>query len=367
MSFSAFDHACMQRALRIAERGLYTTQPNPRVGCVIVRDGEVVGEGAHLQAGQPHAEVFALREAGGRAEGGTAYVTLEPCAHHGRTPPCADALVAAKLKRVVVAAQDPFPAVDGRGIERLRAAGIEVATGLMADAARELNVGFYSRVQRQRPFVRLKLASSLDGRIALANGSSRWLTGEPARADVQHWRARSSAILSSARTVELDDPQLTVRLEQDFQPPLRVIVCHRRLPPLNARLFQDGLAPVLLAAPAELLSGVDLPCETLCLPAAANGVDLAMLMQALAERGVNELHTECGGVLAAALLRAQLVDELLWYQAPRLLGGDSRPALGALGLDRLEAAAMWRMLDCVQIGDDLRLRMRMRPLTELFD
>ena len=361
--FSAFDHACMQRALRLAERGLYTTQPNPRVGCVIALDGEVVGEGAHLRAGQPHAEVFALRQAGDRAKGATAYVTLEPCAHHGRTPPCADALVAAKLKRVVVAAQDPFHAVDGRGIERLRAAGVEIEIGLMADAARELNVGFYCRVQRQRPFIRLKLASSLDGRIALANGSSRWVTGMAARADVQHWRARSSAILSSARTVELDDPQLTVRLEQDLQPPLRVIVCHRRLPPLNARLFHDGLAPVLLAAPAELLAAVDPPCETLGLPCSTDGIELPILMQALAERGVNELHTECGGVLAANLLRAELVDELLWYQAPRLLGGDSRPALGALGLDRLDAAASWQLLDCRQLGADLRLRLRRQQAT----
>ncbi|HEV2681947.1 MAG TPA: bifunctional diaminohydroxyphosphoribosylaminopyrimidine deaminase/5-amino-6-(5-phosphoribosylamino)uracil reductase RibD, partial [Rhodanobacter sp.] len=204
----------MAHALRLAERGLYTTQPNPRVGCVIAHGDEVVGIGLHQRAGEPHAEVYALREAGARARGAAAYVTLEPCAHHGRTPPCAEALIAAGVTRVVMAAEDPFPQVDGRGIARLRAAGIAVDVGLMREAARELNVGFFSRIERSRPFVRVKLAMSLDGRTALANGESKWITGEAARADVQRWRARSSAILSGSGTVLADNPRLTVRLPQ---------------------------------------------------------------------------------------------------------------------------------------------------------
>ncbi|WP_225444621.1 bifunctional diaminohydroxyphosphoribosylaminopyrimidine deaminase/5-amino-6-(5-phosphoribosylamino)uracil reductase RibD [Pseudomarimonas arenosa] len=348
----------MAHALQLAARGMFTTQPNPRVGCVIAQGETWVGEGAHLQAGGPHAEVFALRQAGAQARGATAYVTLEPCAHHGRTPPCAEALVAAQVKRVVVAAGDPFDQVNGRGVQRLREAGIEVQVGLMEAQARELNLGFYARVQRRRPFVRLKLASSLDGRIALANGASRWVTGAAARQDVQYWRARSSAILSSARTVEIDDPLLTVRLDQPFAPPLRVILAHRRLPPISARLFHDRATPTLLVAPPELLKGTDWPCQTLALPANEQGVELPQLLHALAERGINELHTECGGILAASLLRAELVDELLWYQAPRLLGGDSRPALGALGVTELTEQGRWRLLECRQVGEDLRLRLR---------
>jgi diaminohydroxyphosphoribosylaminopyrimidine deaminase/5-amino-6-(5-phosphoribosylamino)uracil reductase len=216
----------MAHALRLAGRGLCTTQPNPRVGCVIAHGDEVVGTGFHQRAGEPHAEVYALREAGERARGATAYVTLEPCAHHGRTPPCADALVAAGVKRVVIAAEDPFPQVAGRGIGKLRDAGVRVDVGLMREAARELNIGFFSRIERGRPWVRVKLAMSLDGRTALANGESKWITGEAARADVQRWRARSSAILSGSGTVLADDPRLTVRLPEGeaFAPPLRVIL-----------------------------------------------------------------------------------------------------------------------------------------------
>ncbi|MEO6927013.1 MAG: bifunctional diaminohydroxyphosphoribosylaminopyrimidine deaminase/5-amino-6-(5-phosphoribosylamino)uracil reductase RibD, partial [Rhodanobacter sp.] len=214
----------MAHALRLAERGIYTTQPNPRVGCVIAHGEEVVGSGFHQRAGEPHAEVFALREAAQRARGATAYVTLEPCAHYGRTPPCADALIAAGARRVVIASEDPFPQVNGRGIDKLRAAGITVETGLMREPARELNIGFFSRIERGRPFVRVKLAMSLDGRTALANGESKWITGEAARADVQRWRARSSAILSGSGTVLADNPQLTVRLAEQTSPPLRVIL-----------------------------------------------------------------------------------------------------------------------------------------------
>ncbi|MEO5813344.1 MAG: bifunctional diaminohydroxyphosphoribosylaminopyrimidine deaminase/5-amino-6-(5-phosphoribosylamino)uracil reductase RibD, partial [Rhodanobacter sp.] len=212
MTFSATDHLHMAHALRLAERGLYTTQPNPRVGCVLAHGDKIVGTGFHQRAGEPHAEVFALREAGARSRGATAYVTLEPCAHYGRTPPCAEALIAAGVVRVVVAAEDPNPHVAGRGMEMLRAAGITVDVGLMRDAARELNVGFFSRMERSRPWLRVKLAMSLDGRTALANGESQWITSEPARSDVQRWRARSSAILTGSGTVLADNPHLTVRL-----------------------------------------------------------------------------------------------------------------------------------------------------------
>src|SRR5690606_17173844 len=245
-TFDAFDHACMARALQLAARGLYTARPNPVVGCVIAKDGAVVGEGWHPRAGEPHAEVFALREAGERARGATAYVTLEPCAHHGRTPPCAEALVQAGVARVVAAMRDPFPRVDGAGFARLQAAGIAVASGLMEGQARDLNRGFLSRFTRGRPWLRIKLAASLDGRTAMASGESKWITGEAARADVQRWRARSGAILTGADTVLADDPALTVRLGDatPFQPPLRVVL-DSRLRSLAMPRVRDGSAPTL--------------------------------------------------------------------------------------------------------------------------
>ena len=237
----------MARALRLAERGLYTTQPNPRVGCVIARADEVVGEGWHQRAGEPHAEVFALREAGARAQGATAYVTLEPCAHHGRTPPCADALIAAGIARVVAACTDPNPKVAGGGLRRLMDAGIDVQTGLMHEAARELNRGFFSRIERGRPWLRVKLAMSLDGRTALANGESQWITGEAARADVQRWRARSSAIMTGSGTVLADDPRLTVRSPdlKESAPPLRVVLDRNLQTPQHAHVL-DNTAPTLI-------------------------------------------------------------------------------------------------------------------------
>src|SRR5690625_1826347 len=238
------DRQHMTRALQLAARGMYTTQPNPRVGCVIVRDGEAVGEGWHEWAGEPHAEVLALRAAGDKARGATAYVTLEPCSHHGRTPPCADALIEAGVARTVIAATDPNPRACG-GMDQLRAAGIEVDTGLMREEARELNIGFFSRLERGRPWVRMKLAMSLDGRTALANGESKWITGEAARTDVQHWRARSSAILTGSGTALADNPRLTVRLDAPHTPPLRVVLDRKRRTPANSHLL-DGSTPTLL-------------------------------------------------------------------------------------------------------------------------
>src|SRR5690349_22009601 len=264
MAFSGTDHLHMAHALRLAERGLYTTQPNPRVGCVIAHGDEVIGTGFHQRAGEPHAEVHALREAGARARGATAYVTLEPCAYHGRTPPCADALVAAGVARVVIAAEDPFPQVAGRGIDKLRAAGVAVETGLLREPARELNCGFLGRLERGRPFVRVKLAMSLDGRTALASGESKWITGDAARLDVQRWRARSSAILTGSGTVLADDPRLTVRLPESGDgfdgdvgeavtpaPPLRVVLDRRlRTPPGSCVIAAD--APTLLMHAAHV-------------------------------------------------------------------------------------------------------------------
>ena len=355
----AFDRECMARALRLAERGLFTTQPNPRVGCVIARDGSVVGEGFHQRAGEPHAEVHALRMAGAQARGATAYVTLEPCAHFGRTPPCADALMAAGIARVVVAAHDPFPQVDGRGIERLRAHGIAVESGLLEADALELNRGFFARVRRGRPWLRLKLACRLDGRTALADGSSKWITGDAARADVQRWRARSGAILSSVATVRRDDPQLTVRLSEPFAPPVRVIVAGRGALLQSARLWQDGAAAnLLVVADDRAVDDVPEGVEVLKVPGESAGPNLHAMLNALAARDVNEVHTECGARLAGSLIDAGLVDELLLYQAPTLLGEAGLPLIAGWNLADLTRRLPMTLVDRVAVGADLRFRFR---------
>lgn len=359
--FPAMDHVHMAHALRLAERGLATTQPNPRVGCVIARGETVLGTGWHPRVGEPHAEVFALREAGDAARGATAYVTLEPCAHHGRTPPCADALIAAGIGRVVIAHEDPFDKVDGAGIEKLRAAGIGVQVGLMRDAAHELNIGFFSRIQRGRPWVRVKLAMSLDGRTALADGTSKWITGEAARADVQRWRARSSAILSASGTVLADDPQLTVRLPggEAFVPPLRAIVDTSLRTPPGARVL-DGAAPTVLfhAAEANVSAHLAVVDRAVIRREDHGGLDLRAVLHWLARRDVNEVHVEAGPILCGALLAAGLADELLVYVAPILLGHTARPMLNLPPLD--DMASRWRLhtVDRRQVGDDMRLQLR---------
>jgi len=351
----------MAHALRLAECGLFTTQPNPRVGCVIAHGDEVVGSGFHRRAGEPHAEVHALRAAGERAPGATAYVTLEPCAHQGRTPPCADALIAAGVKRVVVAVEDPFPQVAGRGIGKLRAAGIAVETGLMRGAARELNIGFFSRIERGRPFVRVKLAMSLDGRTALADGESKWITGEAARADVQRWRARSSAILSGSGTVLADDPRLTVRLPDDeaFAPPLRVILDRRLRTPAGSQVL-DGAAPTLLLhGPAA--SGADerfARVERVALAESDEALDLHAVLALLAGRGCSEIHVEAGPTLCGALFAAGLVDELLLYVAPLLLGDQARPLLQLPALTDMARRWQLQAVDQRMLGQDMRLRLR---------
>lgn len=348
----------MALALELAARGLYTTHPNPRVGCVLVRDGELVGTGWHRRAGEPHAEVHALREAGDRARGATAYVTLEPCAHHGRTPPCADALVAAGVRRVVAAMRDPFPAVDGAGLQRLLDAGIEVSSGLMAAEALELNQGFVSRVTRHRPWIRVKLGLSLDARSALADGRSQWITGADARADVQRWRARSSGILTGIGTVLADDPQLTVRAaELPAVTPERIVLDSRARLPAAAQLLQSA-GPVLWVhgadARADALPGV----EELALPLQHGRIPLARVAYALGQRGHNEILVEAGARLAGAWVSAGLVDELICYMAPRLLGSDARPGLELPPLAQLSDAQAWRWHAIDRVGDDLRLILR---------
>jgi diaminohydroxyphosphoribosylaminopyrimidine deaminase/5-amino-6-(5-phosphoribosylamino)uracil reductase len=357
-TFSALDHLHMAHALRLAELGLYTTQPNPRVGCVIAHGADVVGTGWHQRAGEPHAEVYALREAGERARGATAYVTLEPCAHHGRTPPCADALIAAGVARVVIAAEDPFPKVDGRGMEKLRAAGIAVETGLMRDAARELNIGFFSRIERARPWVRIKLAMSLDGRTALANGESKWITGEAAREDVQRWRARSSAILTGSGTVLADNPRLTVRMEGITAQPMRIVLDRLLRTPKGSQVL-DGQMPTLMlhghgAKPDARFANVE------CIPVAESGrsFDLAAALALLAERDCNEVQVESGPTLCGALIAAGLADELLLYVAPVLLGDHAMPLLGLPALTDMSKRWSLRMMDQRQVGNDLRLRLR---------
>jgi diaminohydroxyphosphoribosylaminopyrimidine deaminase / 5-amino-6-(5-phosphoribosylamino)uracil reductase len=363
--FSAIDHAHMAHALRLAERGLFTTEPNPRVGCVIAQDETILGSGWHRRAGGPHAEVFALAEAGERAQGATAYVTLEPCAHFGRTPPCADALIAAGVGRVVIAHEDPFAEVSGRGIARLREAGILVETGLMAAAARELNRGFLSRMQRGRPWLRVKLAMSLDGRTALANGESKWITGAAARSDVQRWRARSAAIMTGIGTVLADDPKLTVRLpanadEADQAPdPLRVVLDRRLQTPEGANLL-DGSAPTLIlhggdAQQADRRFG---HVELAAVEIRDDRLDLRSVLATLAIRQVNEIQVEAGATLSGALLAEGLVDELLLYVAPVLLGDAARPLfeLPALG----DMAERWRLGTVEQrmLGQDWRILLR---------
>jgi diaminohydroxyphosphoribosylaminopyrimidine deaminase/5-amino-6-(5-phosphoribosylamino)uracil reductase len=359
MTFSVLDAMHMAHALRLAEQGLYTTQPNPRVGCVIAHGERVVGLGWHQRAGEPHAEVYALREAGADARGATAYVTLEPCAHHGRTPPCADALIAAGVARVVIAAEDPFPQVAGKGIAKLRAAGITVESGLMREAAREINIGFFSRIERHRPWVRVKLAMSLDGRTALANGESKWITGEAARADVQRWRARSSVILTGVGTVLADNPQLTARIEAPHTPSTRVILDRQLRVPAGSHVL-DGQTPTLVlhAASASVADERFAKVERIAVAEQGDALDLHAVLALLAGRGCSELHVEAGPTLCGALFAAGLVDELLIYMAPLLLGDTARPLLTLPPLS--DMASRWKLqtIDCRVVDTDLRLQLR---------
>ncbi|MEQ1438276.1 bifunctional diaminohydroxyphosphoribosylaminopyrimidine deaminase/5-amino-6-(5-phosphoribosylamino)uracil reductase RibD [Fontimonas sp. SYSU GA230001] len=351
----------MARALRLAERGGPTTHPNPRVGCVIVRDGEVIGEGWHERAGEPHAEVHALRAAGERARGGELFVTLEPCSHHGRTPPCADAVIAAGVRKVWVAMHDPNPQVAGQGIARLRAAGIEVVEGLMEREARALNRGFVSRMTRQRPWVTLKLAASLDGRTAMASGESRWITGAEARADVQRLRARAGAVLTGVGTVLADDPQLNCRESaigdrQSFsRQPDRIVLDSDARVPAQAKVWNPGARRFWVTAqPGSAPHGV----QRLTVPRSASGLALDGVLAALAGHEVNEVLVECGARLAGAFLQQRLVDELILYLAPCLLGDDGRALAQLAGIDRLDQRLRLEWLDLRRVGPDLRITAR---------
>src|SRR5258707_2316052 len=351
----ARDRAHMARALNLAARGLYTTDPNPRVGCVVVRDDRVLGEGWHVRAGEPHAEVLALRAAGPDARGATVYVTLEPCSHTGRTPPCADALIAAGVARVVCCTVDPNPRVAGGGIERLQAAGISVSVGVLAAEARDLNVGFFSRFERGRPFVRLKLAMSLDARTAPASGGQAWISGEAARAGVQVWRARSGAVLTGAGTVRTDDPRLDVRLAYGswVRQPLRVLLDPMLTCATSAKLFQGTGALVFAASDAPVRSQDAARVERL--PRAAGGLDLRAAMRRLAELEINELLVECGPRLAGSFILSNLGDEFVLYMAPSLLGADAAPLMHGRGLGPPGSLPAFEFKDMQRIGDDLRL------------
>ena len=380
--FTDFDHRAMFRAIALAVHGLETTDPNPRVGCVIAQGEEIVGEGWHERAGEPHAEVNALRAAGPKSAGATAYVSLEPCSHHGRTPPCVEALIAARLSRVIFAVEDPNPRVSGRGAEALRQAGIVTEAGLLEAEAAELNPGFLKRMRCGRPWVRLKLAMSLDGRTALANGVSQWITGPAAREDVQHWRARSSAIMAGIGTVLADDPRLNVRLPDPSpgrprRQPLRVVLdSGLRIPPDAKLLTGEGNVLIITAAHPDpsgtdhgnrrtrlLERGAALEEVSASDEAGAAGaarLSLPEVLDSLARRDVNELWVESGPRLAGELVRQRLIDELIVYVAPKLLGPQARPLAELEELRDLSAAPGFAILDTCQIGDDVRLRLRPR-------
>lgn len=364
MSFTADDHRFMARALHLAQHGLFTTTPNPRVGCVLVKDGAVIGEGWHEKAGGPHAEIVALADAerklgAGGAAGCTAYVTLEPCSHHGRTPPCADALIGARVARVVAAMQDPNPLVAGEGLGRLRAAGIAAESGLLEAEARELNIGFVARMTRGRPWLRLKAAISLDGRTALNNGVSQWITGTAARRDAHAWRARSCAVLTGIGTVRDDDPRLTVREIATSRQPLPVIVDNRLETPLTARVLERPVLIFTASRDDEKTAALTARgAKVVVLPNASGQVDLPTLFTALGNRGCNEVLVEAGARLNGALLRAGLVDELLIYQAPVLLGDAARGMAALPEYLALSETQRLQVLDRRMLGADLRILAR---------
>lgn len=366
-TFSLGEHRWMARALQLARRGLLTTRPNPRVGCLLIHSGAIVAEGWHERAGGPHAEIMALEKAGTMSRGATAILTLEPCGHHGRTPPCDQALIDAGVRSVVVAMQDPNPQVAGRGLQHLRDAGIGVRQGLMEAQAEALNVGFVTRMRLGRPRIRVKLAGSLDGRTAMASGESRWITGRAARADVHRLRAASCAILTGIGTVLADDPRLTPRDVDgldDMPPPLRVVLdSGLRMPPQAAMLREAGRTLVVTASDdagaRQRLEQAG--AEVLRLPATDDRLDLAAVMRLLGEREINDVLVEGGAELAGALLQRQLVDELILYQAPHFLGGEARPLVELPGLEQLSDRLRLKLTDSRMVGDDLRLQLQ--PVT----
>jgi diaminohydroxyphosphoribosylaminopyrimidine deaminase/5-amino-6-(5-phosphoribosylamino)uracil reductase len=359
--FSAEDHAFMSRALALTAHGRDTSTPNPSVGCVIAKGGRIVGEGWHERAGEAHAEVRALRSASESPEAATVYLTLEPCSHQGRTPPCVDALVAAKVARVVSALEDPNPKVRGAGIARLREAGIRAEVGLMAAQAEEAHRGFLTRMRKGRPWMRIKAAASLDGGIALANGLSRWITGEAARRDVHALRARSCAMLTGIGTVRHDDPELTVRMVPCARQPRRVLIDHRLEVPLAAKLLQ-GEPPIILTVSDDAGRRAALEArgaEVVRVPGDGRKADLPALAQFLGSRGFNEVTVETGGKLMGSLVRSGVIDELVLYLAPMLLGDAAQGPFAMGELLRLDEAPRVRITDVRNVGDDIRITARM--------
>lgn len=374
MTFTSADHQFMAQAIKLASKGLCTTSPNPRVGCVLVKDGEVVGEGFHVKAGLGHAEVNAIAQAGDKAKGATAYVTLEPCAHYGRTPPCAEGLIKAGVKKVIAAMVDPNPKVSGKGLKILADAGIETASGLLTADAKALNVGFIKLMEQQRPYVRCKLAASIDGKTAMASGESKWITGDKARADVQKLRAQSCAIISGANSVITDNAKMTVRYDEliapvfsadDLRQPLRVIIDTKNKLTSNLALFQ-ATSPILLVRHKidhaitwpDFVEQIELPMKT----NSSSGsdinqqyIDLTALLDELAERGLNDVLVESGYQLAGAFIEQNLVDELIIYQAPKLLGGSSQSLINLPTVSLLSQAKLLNFKDITMVGEDLRI------------
>lgn len=361
MTFSERDRQMMARALELAECGAYTTKPNPMVGCVIARGDKIVGEGFHQRAGEPHAEVFALRDAGDQAQGATAYVTLEPCSHFGKTPPCADALVQAGITRVIAATADPFHAVSGRGFEKLEAVGIQVEVGLLEKQARELNRGFLSRVQRGRPWTRIKMAMSLDGRTALASGESKWISSEESRLDVAKWRARSGAILTSDVTVKYDNPQMTVRMHdsESFKPPIRVVLDSQGYLGDNYKIFDDSAESITVHA-MDVVPDYGAHRDAIAVPSSHGHVDLPAVLTQLAQRGVNEVQVEAGPRLSGAFLKQGLADEILLYIAPIVLGDTAKPLFAGINIVEMSQRFNFEVMDSTNIGSDVRLLLRQK-------
>jgi diaminohydroxyphosphoribosylaminopyrimidine deaminase/5-amino-6-(5-phosphoribosylamino)uracil reductase len=358
-SFSSFDFQCMAKALNLAKKGLYTTHPNPRVGCVIAKQGKIIGQGFHVQAGEPHAEINALRSVSESTIGATAYVTLEPCSHTGRTPPCANALIQAGVARVVVAMQDPNPQVAGRGLMKLQQAGITTETGLMEAEARALNPGFIKRMEAGLPWVRVKLAMSLDGRTAMASGESEWITDSAARQDVQHLRARADAILTGSGTLQYDDPSLNVRLSQnelgidtDVCQPLRVLLDRQGIINPDAKTLSLP-GKVLIFTQADLsLSNANVE---IIQQAPAEAIDLLDVLKTLAQRQVNEVHVEAGATLCGALLAQGLVDEIVVYMAPHIMGDSARGLFHLPELQQMQDRIPLKIQDVRAVGDDWRI------------
>lgn len=363
MSFSADDHKFMSRALLLAKKGIYTTAPNPNVGCVLVIDGEVVGEGWHEKAGEAHAEINALQQAGNKAEGATAYVTLEPCCHQGKTAPCSDALIKAKVKRVVAAMIDPHSKVAGKGLKQLESAGIFVESGLLEEQAKELNLGFIKRMQKRLPYVRCKLAMSLDGRTAMASGESKWITSSAAREDVQHLRAKSGAILTGVGTVLADDPSMTVRLEGIDAQPIRVVVDTNLSMPANAKMLKEQGKTILMTCSADeaiAQSLKDAGADIHMMPYCNTSVDLASVLQQLSDMQINDVLLETGATLSGAMLQAGLIDELIIYMAPVLMGNDARGLFALPGLETMQDKIELDIIDQRLVGQDIRITAKVK-------